>query len=220
MTAPQTLRNATLDPVTAAWLAGGRKRAVDALLVARLERRRIRVVNGDVADRGLDRNDPLDGAVLDALGARGLRDLETVRWRVSHDRRLRQIGSDLVDGGLLSARTRWGRPSNPDRPSRTAAGRRLLKELAAGARSGGAWEVALGGRAGLTDPALRAALEPPARPAPEPTPRRLRWGRSSALEDRHLHISGATSATSIGAWGVTGGFGGDCGGGGDGGGGC
>src|SRR5215217_4613034 len=58
MTAPQLSRT-SLAPVAAAWLAGGQQRAVDALLVSRLERHRIAVVDGNVVDRGLDRNDAL-----------------------------------------------------------------------------------------------------------------------------------------------------------------
>src|SRR3712207_2541334 len=65
MTAPQTHapRSAPVDPVAAAWLAGGVQRAVDALLVSRVERRRIALVDGNVVDRGLTRTDPLDGVV-------------------------------------------------------------------------------------------------------------------------------------------------------------
>ena len=214
MTAPRT----ALDPVACAWLAGGRSRAVDALLVSRLERRRIRIADGQVQERGLDRTDPLEGALLDALGARGHRDLETVRFRMSYDRRFEGIGQDLAAAGLLRERTALGRRARPDRPVRTAAGRRLLAELTAGPRTGAAWEVALRGRAGLTDPALREALQPPARPEPATSPRpRRRWGRAS-LEDRYLYASGAGSAGAVGAYGFTGDFGGD-GGGGDGGGG-
>ena len=214
MTAPQT----SLDPVAAAWLAGGAPRATDAVLVSRIERRRIRIVDGNVVDRGLHRADPFDGVLLDALGARGRRDLSTVRFRMSYDRRFEDVRKDLAAAGLLRERTAWGTRARPDRPVRTAAGRRLLKAMAADARTGAAWEVALKGRTGLTDPALREALEPPAPPEPPVSPERSRrWTRTS-LEDRHLYASGAGSAGAIGAYGFTGDFGGD-GGGGDGGGG-
>lgn len=210
-----TARLTAPDPVAAAWLAGGQRRAVDALLVSRLERRRIAVVDGNVVDRGLDRTDPLDGALLDALGARGQRDLETVRWRVARDRRLDSVRVDLAVAGLLGERTAWGRPTRPERPARTSAGRRLLRELAAAGQPGSAWEVALHGRDGLTDPALREALDPPARRLPEAPAPRLRSTRRS-IEDRHLHITAASDSAAIGGWAALG-AGGDCGGGGDGG---
>jgi hypothetical protein len=206
MTAPQ-LSRICLDPVAAAWLAGGADRALDTLLIARLERRRIAIVDGNVVDRGLDRVDPLDGALLDALGARGSRDLETVRWRVSRDRRFDRVRVDLVAAGLLGERTRRG---SPTRPARTASGRRLLRELPTAAHAGAAWEIALQGRAGLTDLALREALEP-VRPAIV-VPRRRPWTRAS-LEDRHLHASGMSTAAAVGGWGAFGGGGVDCGGG-------
>src|SRR5215210_4803206 len=156
MTAPQ-LSPTSVAPVAAAWLAGGLQRAVDALLVSRLERRRVAVVGGNVVDRGLDRGDPLDGALLDAIGARGSRDLETVQWRVGRDRRVERLCADLVVEGLVGDWSPWGRS---DRPVRTGSGRRLLRELRSDPPTGAAWEVALHGRSGLTDPVLRQALEP------------------------------------------------------------
>jgi len=204
MTAPQLTRPA-VAPVAAAWLSGGLQRAVDAVLVDRLERRRIAVVGGSVVDRGLDRSDPLDGALLDALGARGSRDLETVRWRVSRDRRMERVCVDLVVEGLLGDRSSWGRP---DRRVRTGTGRRVLRELRSQPPAGAAWEVALRGRSGLTDRSLRDALEPPVRPPLPPQAReawRARWRRGMTAEG---YASGA-GVTGKGGWGV---FGGDCGG--------
>jgi hypothetical protein len=204
MTAPQLPRTA-LAPVAAAWLAGGLQRAVDALLVSRLEHRRIAVVDGNVVDRGLDRADVLDGALLDALGARGRRDLATVRWRVSRDRRVERLCADLVVEGLLGDRPAWGLS---DRPVRTGSGRRLLRELRGDPPAGAAWEVALHGRTGLTDRGLREALQPPVRPPLPPQPRGSfldRWRRDPSAEG---YASGA-AGVGHGGWGD---FGGNCGG--------
>src|SRR5215210_9315185 len=215
MTAPQ-LSPTSVAPVAAAWLAGGLRRAVDALLVSRLERRRIAVVDGNVVDRGLDRGDPLDGALLDALGARGSRDLETVRWRVSRDRRVERLCADLVVEGLLADRSPWRRS---DRPVRTGSGRRLLRELKGEPPTGAAWEVALHGRAGLTDRALREALEPPARPPLPPQPRGSRRDRWTRRDTTAAGYASGAAVAGYGGWGDAGGWGGDCGAGGDGGGG-
>ncbi len=214
MTAPQLSRT-PLAPVAAAWLAGGLQRAVDALLVSRLERGRIAVIDGNVTDRGLDRSDPLDGALLDALGARGRRDLETVRWRVGRDRRLERLCVDLVVEGLLGDRyPRWG----SDRPVRTGSGRRLLRELKGEPPAGAAWEVALHGRAGLTDRSLREALEPPVRPPLPPQPRRSWLDGRRRDQTAEGYASGA-AVVGYGGWGIDcGGFDGGGGGGGDGGG--
>jgi len=214
MTAPQ-LSSTSLAPVAAAWLAGGKQRAVEALLVSRLERGRIAVVDGNVVDRGLDRDDALDGALLDALGARGSRDLETVRWRVSRDRRVERLCADLVVEGLVANRAPRGRS---DRPVRTGSGRRLVRELKGDPPAGAAWQVALRGRTGLSDPLLREALEPRVRPPLPPQPRGSRLDRRTR---RDMTPEGyAAGAAGYGAWGDVGGWGGDCGSGGGDGGGC
>ena len=208
MTAPQLFRT-PLAPVAAAWLAGGLQRAVDALLVSRLELRRITVVDGNVADRGLDRGDPLDEALLDALGARGRRDLDTVRWRVSRDRRLERLCADLVVEGLLADWSPWGRS---DRRIRTGSGRRLLRELKGDPPAGAAWEVALHGRAGLTDRGLREALEPPARPPLPPQARGSLLERHRRRDRTAEGYASGAAFSGYGSWGAFGG-GGDCGGG-------
>jgi hypothetical protein len=206
MTALQLSRT-PLAPVAAAWLAGGLQRAVDALLVSRLERGRIAVIDGNVADRGLDRGDALDSALLDALGARGSRDLATVRWRVARDRRVERLCADLVVEGLLADRSPWRRA---DRPVRTGSGRRLLRELKSEPPTGAAWEVALHGRGGLTDLNLREALEPPARPPLPQQPRRWLDPRRRGMTDEG-YVSGA-AVVGYGGGGWSGGWGGDCGG--------
>ena len=203
----------SLDPLATAWLAGGLPRAVDAVLVSRLESRRIEVVDGQVADRGLNRSDRFDAVLLDALGARGRRDVQTVLWRVRRDRRMVALRDSLLADGLLAGRTRLGLRDRTDRPARTAAARRRLRELRGAPPHGAVWEVALHGRGALTDLTLRTALEPPARPEVPRAPRRTRsWG--SRTTELHYATGGAA------AMGLGGGGGFDgCGwGGGDGGG--
>lgn len=204
-----------LDPLAAAWLAGGLPRAVDALLVSRLESRRIRGVDGSFVDRGLARGDRFDSVLLDALGARGSRDVETVRWRVQRDRRMQALRETLAADGLLAARTGLGLADREDRPARTAAGRRLLRELRSAPPSGGVWEVALHGRDALTDLSLRTALEPPPRPALPRAPRRPR-SIDTQLTEAHRYAAGGAAVATFGGWDGGGGLDGG-GGGGDGG---
>ena len=94
-------------------------------------------------------------AVLDAVGARGRRSVETVHWRALADERVTGIGRRLHEQGLL------GRVLGP-----TAAGRRLLRDLRSTVGDGDlVRRVALHGREQVTDPALHAAVfEPPRHP--------------------------------------------------------
>jgi uncharacterized membrane protein YgcG len=209
----------SLEPFAAAWLAGGLPRAVDALLVSRLESGRVRVVDGHVGNRSLDRFDRFDAVLLDALGARGRRDVDTVRWRVQRDRRMQDLRAELGTRGLLAARTPLGLPDRPDRPARTIAGRQLLRELRSAPPHGPVWEVALHGRDALTDLTLRTALEPAPRPDVPSAPRRIRsWGQRTT--EVHYVTGGAATMSFGGGDGFDGGgWGGgfDGGGGGDGG---
>jgi hypothetical protein len=202
----------SLEPFAAAWLAGGLPRAVDALLVSRLESGRVHVVDGHVGNRSLDRFDRFDAVLLDALGARGRRDVDTVRWRVQRDRRMQDLRAELGTRGLLAARTPLGLPDRADRPARTAAGRQLLRELRSAPPHGPVWEVALHGRGALTDLALRTALEPPPRPDVPSAPRRHR-SRGERITEVHYAAGGAT-AMGFGGGFDGGGWGGDGGGGG------
>lgn len=212
----------SLDPLAAAWLAGGLPRAVDALLVSRLESRRIQVVDGSVADRGLDRQDRFDAVLLDALGARRSKRVDTVWWRLVRDRRLESLRFHLRSDDLLAARTGLGLPDRDDRPARTAAGRHLLRELRSAPPRGAAWEVALHGRGALTDLSLRAALEGQSRPAAErPMPRWSRRRTRDPARDLGTAAGGGAAYTGTfgGGW-SGGGWDGGCGGDGGGGGGC
>jgi hypothetical protein len=210
----------TTDVVAAAHLAGGRPRATDALLVSRLEAGRVRVVDGLLEDVRLRRADPSDALLVDALGARGRRDVETVRWRVHADHRLDAVRRRLVEAGLVAERTRLGRRPREDRPALTAAGRQVLRDLRIQRQPGAAWDVALGGREALTDPALREALQPPARTLVDAAPRRSRLLRSYR-DAPETYAAGGIVAGSAGWGGWDGGCGGfDGGGGGGGDGGC
>ncbi|SDC09414.1 TIGR04222 domain-containing protein [Geodermatophilus telluris] len=142
------------DVYDVACLAGGTQRVVDTALVALVVTGRVRAVApGELQVADPRRRHPVEAAVLDAVGARGRRSVETVRWRALGDDRVTAVARRLRREGLL------GRLLGP-----TAAGRRLLR----GARPGAGdpvRPVALDGPHRLEDPALRAAvLEPPPRP--------------------------------------------------------
>jgi hypothetical protein len=64
--------------------------------------------------------------VLDALGARGHRGIETVVFLVREDPRLHAVEEGLLDRGLLARR---GRIASALRSPRTRAGRRVLRDL-------------------------------------------------------------------------------------------
>jgi uncharacterized membrane protein YgcG len=207
MNASPALLLLTTDVVAAAHLAGGRPRSVDALLVSRLQAGRVRVVDGHLEDVRLRRTDPFDALLIDALGARGRRDVETVRWRVQRDHRLDDVRRRLAEAGLVAERTRLGRRPREDRPALTAAGRQALRDLRSQRQPGAAWEVALGGRAALTNPVLREALQPPARTVVSAAPRRSRL-RRPYRDTPETYLAGGIVAGQAG-WG---GWGGDCGG--------
>jgi hypothetical protein len=153
-----------LDVYEIAYLAGGPERVVDTALVALVEVGRIRVQPpGQLAVAELARRHPVEGAVLDAVGTRGHRSVDVVRWRLADDDRVLALGRRLVAEGLLS---RWTVVPRRTRRIRvpTAAGRQLLRSLAAGpptdpASDGGtAVLVALHGRERLSDELRRSLL--------------------------------------------------------------
>ncbi len=143
------------DVYDVACLAGGAHRVVDAALVALVVTGRVRPVgSGELQVLDPRRRHPVEAAVLDAVGGRGRRSVETVRWRALADERVTGIAPGLRGQGLLG---RFGR--------RTAAGRRVL-ERARAADVGPVLHTALDGPERLDDPGLRAAvLAPPRRPA-------------------------------------------------------
>ena len=144
------------DVYDVATLAGGPHRVVDTALVALACTGRVRAVApGELLVVEPRRRHPVEAAVLDAVGARGRRSVETVHWRALADERVTGIGRRLHEQGLL------GRVLGP-----TAAGRRLLRDLRSTVGASDlVRRVALHGREQVTDPALHAAVfEPPRHP--------------------------------------------------------
>ncbi|MGY1770700.1 TIGR04222 domain-containing membrane protein [Blastococcus sp. SYSU D00813] len=190
-----------LDVYEAAWLAGGVPRVVETAVARLLEDGRVRASGGLLATVDATRTSPVEGAVLDAVGTRGHRPLDTVAWRAAADDRVRAIGRGLADRGLLRPSSRWRRAGV--RPTR--AGRELLRRAAAVAPADGdatAWCVALHGPGRLPDPALRRALtERPPAPAsvPEPDVRALREHRRALTTEPPEALAWRTVPTDGGA---------------------
>jgi uncharacterized membrane protein YgcG len=162
MTAPGSTPQ--MDVYDVAYLAGGPERVVDTALVALVEAGRIRVQPpGQLAVVVLDRRHPVEAAVLDAVGTRGHRSVDVIRWRLADDDRVLGIGRRLAGAGLVR---RWTVvPRRSGRPAvLTAAGRRTLRTLDAEPPTRPEWdggtavEVALHGRARLTDELRRSSL--------------------------------------------------------------
>jgi hypothetical protein len=157
-----------LDLYDLAFLAGGVQRVVDTALVALVESGRVRVhAPGELAAVDPNRRNPVEAAVLDAIGTRGHPSVDTIRWRLTGDERLTGPGPSLAADGLLRRRTLRGRGTWC--PTRT--GRQVLRQLEAqppvhrALDGGSALQVALRGRAAMTDADLRAAIfERPALP--------------------------------------------------------
>ena len=167
MKAPGT--SPRLDVYDIAYLAGGPERVVDTALVALVESGRVRVHGtGQLAVVEPGRSDPVGAAVMDAIGTRGHRSVDVVRWRLADDDRVLSIGRRLATAGLVR---RWR--VVPRRTARaavlTAAGRRTLRALVSEpprdpALDGGtALLVALHGRARLSDDLRRSFLFEPVR---------------------------------------------------------
>lgn len=159
-----------LDVYEMAFLSGGLQRVVDTALVALAESGRVRVHGpGQLAAAQLERRHPVEAAVLDAVGTRGHRSVDTVRWRLTGDARLTGIGPSLAADGLLRRRTLRGRGEWCP----THAGQQLLRRLLAqppvdpALDGGSALQVALRGREAMADAGLRAAIfDRPALPKP------------------------------------------------------
>jgi hypothetical protein len=206
----------TLPPLgvyEVAYLAGGAERVVDTALVAMVETGRIRVHSaGQLAVVEPTRRHAVEAAVLDAVGTRGHRSVDVVRWRLADDDRISAVGRRLADEGLIS---RWSTVlRHRDRPPvRTAVGRRVLRSLQAAppvdraSDGGSAVLVALHGHPRMTDTVLRAAIF---EAFPTPSAKARAAGLRHRLDAvREYHPGGP----------VGGGGGGDGGGGGGGGGG-
>jgi hypothetical protein len=219
MTAPRTLA-ADYDVYEVAYLAGGPRRVVDTAVVALVESGRIQVtpLSGELSVTEHRRRHPVEAAVLDAVGLRGHRSIDTVRWRVESDERLRSVGQRLERDGLLSP----GRAPKHGRHwqllSLTGSGRRTLRHLRSDpppdrvADGTSAMLVALTGPARMADPDIRGAVFDP------PRPPRARW--SAPRPDRTAAGYSPNSYGWFGGGSDGGGFGGGfCGDGGGGGGG-
>ncbi|HZB21437.1 MAG TPA: TIGR04222 domain-containing membrane protein [Blastococcus sp.] len=153
-----------LDVYDIAYLAAGPDRVVDTALVALVETGRVRVQPpGQLTVAELARRHPVEAAVLDAVGTRGHRSVDVVRWRLADDDRVFAIGRRLVSAGLLS---RWarGRRRTGRLPVPTAAGRQVLRDLAAepptdpASDGGTSVLVALHGRDRLSDELKRSLV--------------------------------------------------------------
>src|SRR3954453_2891116 len=121
-----------LDLYDIAFLAGGPARVVDTAVVALLRTRRIRLHSpGQLATVDLSRRHPVEAAVLDAVGPTGHRSVDTIRWRVTDDDRLLDVGRRLRQAGLVARTDGIVRHVRGDHcaPVLTRAGRRALRSL-------------------------------------------------------------------------------------------
>ena len=154
----------SLDVYEIAFLSGGPERVVDTAVVALVETGRVGVPSpGQLVVVDPARRHPVEAAVLDAIGTRGHRSLDLVVWRLAGDDRIREVGRRLTTEGLLGRRPTLRR-HRAGPPARTAAGRRLLRELVEkppvfSVHDGGsAVQVALHGPRGMKDERLRASI--------------------------------------------------------------
>jgi hypothetical protein len=210
-----------LDVYDLAFLAGGVPRVVDTALVALVESGRVRVhAPGELAVVEPGRSHPVEGAVMDAVGTRGHRSVDTVRWRMAGDERLAQLAASLAAAGLLRRRPFARTTSDGPAWSTTKAGRQALlhaREHPPADRlldGGSALAVALDGRGAMPDPARRAEIfERPRPPLPRTSGTQRRTRAAELLDAEH-----AASRTHLTAMGGAAAFGAIEGGGGDGGG--
>jgi hypothetical protein len=197
-----------LDVYDIAFLAGGAARVVDTALVDLVATGRVRVhAPGELATADPSRRHPVEAAVLDAIGTRGHRSVDTIRWRVMDDDRLHAVGRRLVEAGLMH-RIPWPRALRPGGRmlTRTRNGTSALA-VAAAARAAdpahdptGALLVAVGGIAAMPDPARRSAIFERPQTALRPAPPGRR-SRDIDHSDPHLaaYRTGGTAATA-GTW--------------------
>ena len=201
-----------LDVYDIAFLAGGPPRVVQAALTTLAAAGRVRATGGLLTTLDPERSHPVEAAVLDAVGTRGHRSVETVGWRVRDDDRLLVLGRRLAAAGLLRRRgPLLRRPGSA--PAATRAGREVLRRLAVDPGQSLAVRVALRGWDGVPDPALRALTEHPPAPAPTPGPdvSALRRHRRDLLYGDPAHaraLQAGGAAFVVGSDGDGGGLGG------------
>ena len=152
-----------LDVYDIAFLSGGPDRVVDTAVVALVRAGKVRIHSpGQLATADLVRRHPVEAAVLDAVGPTGHRSVDTVRWRLRDDDRLLDVGRRLRDAGLLGRTGAALRILRGDRRAlaRNRAGSRTLRALREQPATGDpeVLRVALGGRATMSDAALRAEI--------------------------------------------------------------
>lgn len=146
MTIPGSTRS--LDVYDMAVLAGGLPRLVDTALVAMVESGRVHVEpSGEFRADATSSAHPVEAALLDAVGTRGHRSVDTIRWQVLHDRRLDQEFQHLTSDGLVR-RALPSRLVGKTHAHTTGAGRHALRQFAERppADGGTAVRVALHGR--------------------------------------------------------------------------
>lgn len=187
-----------------AFLAGGPDRVVDTALVALVESGRVRVHSpGELAVVEPGRSHAVEAAVMDAVGTRGHRSVDTIRWRMAGDERLGELGRSLAAAGLLRRRPFARRKSDGPAWSTTKSGRQAVLRARQHPPAdrvldgGSALAVALDGRQAMRDGDRRAEIFE--RPLP-PLPRTSGMGRR--IRDAGLHDPGAaayrTQQTAIG----------------------
>src|SRR3954470_1323817 len=119
----------SVDLYDIAYLAGGHIRVADTVVVALVERGQLRVApDGQLSVIRLGRRHPVEAAALDAIGTRGWRSVDSVRWRFEDDPRLSGIAERLAQDGLLRP-TIMPFPGRRRLVHRTRAGRQLLRRL-------------------------------------------------------------------------------------------
>jgi hypothetical protein len=165
------------DVYDVAYVADGHDRVVDTAVVALVRSGRVRVhAPGQLATVDPTRRHPVEAAVLDAMGTTGHRSMDTIRWRLSGDDRLDDLGRKLHKAGLLGRTAAVGALVHGQHRALapTRAGRRLLAAAAlAPAPDPEVVRVALGGPGAMEDVRLRASIfEPP--PLPEVGGREIR----------------------------------------------
>ena len=189
---------ADLDVYEAAYLAGGPDRVIDTALVALVQTGRVRVHSpGQLATVDLTRRHPVEAAVLDAVGPTGHRSVDTIRWRLTDDARILDVGRALQRDGLIS-RSPLRRPGS--RPS--GADRRILGDLRAQRTSASdEWSVALDGRESMLDRELRASIFEPPRTDREVSKRRsaVACARSPACARASTDLTSRLPSASPGA---------------------
>jgi hypothetical protein len=151
---PVVSARSDLDVYDIAFLAGGPVRVIETALVVLVESGRVQIhAPGELATADPTRRHPVEGAVLDAVGDKGHRSVDTIHWRLEGDERLTGLAGPLTAAGLLRRRLRPGHAAWTP----THAGQRTLVGLAAhppadrALDGGSALAVALHGRGGMAD---------------------------------------------------------------------